>query len=49
VKYGKGSKGVFPGLYYWQVTEDQIYLMTLYSKKEMSDLSAKEKKLSSKW
>ena len=32
-------------IYYWRINEHQIYLMTIYAKNEMSDLSAKEKKL----
>ncbi len=39
-----GKRGGARIIYYWQKTEDQIYLMTLYAKNEASDLSAKEKK-----
>jgi mRNA-degrading endonuclease RelE of RelBE toxin-antitoxin system len=42
---GKGKRGGVRIIYYWQVAKDQIYLMTLYAKNEMADLSAKEKKL----
>jgi mRNA-degrading endonuclease RelE of RelBE toxin-antitoxin system len=41
---GKGKRGGVRVIYYWQVAEDQIYLFTLYSKNEMSDLIDKEKK-----
>jgi hypothetical protein len=29
-------------IYYWQASEDQIYLLTLYAKNEVSDLSPAE-------
>ncbi len=41
----KGKRGGTRIIYYWKVTEDQIYLMTLYAKNEMSDLSTDEKKI----
>jgi len=31
-------------IYYWQKSEHHIYLMTLYAKNEMADLSPQEKK-----
>lgn len=31
-------------IYYWQVSEDHLYMMTLYSKNEISNLSAADKK-----
>lgn len=40
----KGKRGGIRIIYYFELTKNHIYLMTLYSKKEMSDLSAKEKK-----
>lgn len=40
----KGKRGGIRVIYYWQVSEDQIYFFTLYAKNEMSDLSEKEKK-----
>ncbi|HLB43125.1 MAG TPA: type II toxin-antitoxin system RelE/ParE family toxin, partial [Gammaproteobacteria bacterium] len=40
----KGKRGGIRVIYYWQVSEDQIYLFTLYAKNEMSDLSSDEKK-----
>jgi mRNA-degrading endonuclease RelE of RelBE toxin-antitoxin system len=47
LRWGVGNKGKRSGvriIYYWQMSDDQIYLMTLYAKNEMTDLSAKEKK-----
>ena len=41
---GKGKRGGVRIIYYWQLSLDQIYMMTLYGKNEMSDLSADEKK-----
>lgn len=35
---GKGKRSGVRVIYYWQVNEDQIYLLTLYGKNEMSDL-----------
>lgn len=40
----KGKRGGIRVIYYWQVFEDQIYLITLYAKNEISDLSVKEKR-----
>jgi mRNA-degrading endonuclease RelE of RelBE toxin-antitoxin system len=40
----KGKRGGVRIIYYWQVAVDQIYLMTLYAKNEVSDLTTKEKK-----
>ena len=39
---GRGKRGGTRIIYYWQVPDSEIYLLTLYSKGEMSDLSAKE-------
>lgn len=41
----KGKRGGIRVIYYWQVSAEMIYLMTLYAKNEASDLSAKDKKL----
>ena len=41
----KGKRGGIRVIYYWQISEDQIYLFTLYAKNEMSDLSSDEKKI----
>ncbi len=40
----KGKRGGIRIIYYWQVSKDQLYFLTLDAKNEMSDLSAKEKK-----
>ena len=42
---GKGKRGGIRIIYYWQVTEEQIYLMTLYAKNEMVELTSKDKKM----
>ncbi|WP_305045143.1 type II toxin-antitoxin system RelE/ParE family toxin [Geoalkalibacter sp.] len=39
---GKGKRGGLRLIYYWQVQEDQIYLLTLYAKNEVSDLRPAE-------
>lgn len=36
---GKGKSGGVRVIYYWQVAEDQIYLLTLYAKNEITDLT----------
>ena len=41
---GKGKSGGVRVIHNWQTSEDEIYLLTLYSKGEASDLSAEEKK-----
>lgn len=41
----KGKRGGLRIIYYFQVSEDQIYFFTLYAKNEMSDLSDEEKKV----
>ncbi|HEX4044589.1 MAG TPA: type II toxin-antitoxin system RelE/ParE family toxin [Gammaproteobacteria bacterium] len=41
---GRGKRGGIRVIYYWQITEDQIYLFTLYAKNEITDLSSNEKK-----
>lgn len=40
----KGKQGGVRVIYYWQLTKNQIYLMTIYSKNEKVDLSSQEKK-----
>ncbi len=32
-------------IYYWQTAHDHIYLLTIYAKSEMNDLSASDKKI----
>lgn len=41
---GKGKSGGVRIIYYWQTTHDHIYLLTIYAKSEMNDLSATDKK-----
>lgn len=41
----KGKRGGIRVIYYFELKKSHIYLMTLYSKNEMTDLSTKEKKL----
>lgn len=41
----KGKRGGVRVIYYWQRSEEQIYLMTIYAKNEMKDLSNNEKKI----
>ena len=48
LRWGSGNKGKRGGvriIYYWQMADEQIYMMTLYAKNEMTDLSAKDKKI----
>ena len=45
VTSNRGKRGGVRIIYYWHVTADQIYLLTLYPENEMSDLSPDEKKL----
>ena len=40
---GKGKRGGVRIIYYWYVQRHQIYLMTIYAKNEVSDLSARER------
>lgn len=42
---GKGKRGGLRVIYYWWVGGRQFWLFTLYNKDEMSDLTAKEKKV----
>jgi mRNA-degrading endonuclease RelE of RelBE toxin-antitoxin system len=43
-KRGKGRRGGLRIIYYYFLTDQQIWLMTLYDKDEASDLSPKVKK-----
>ena len=43
-KRGKGKRGGLRVIYFWWEAGAQFWLFTLYSKDEMTDLSAKEKK-----
>lgn len=40
----KGKRGGVRIIYFWQKSEHQIYLLTIYAKNEMDDLSASDKK-----
>ncbi|MBF0291420.1 MAG: type II toxin-antitoxin system RelE/ParE family toxin [Nitrospinae bacterium] len=39
---GKGKRGGARIIYYWLVRDDQIFLLTIYGKNEMSDLTRAE-------
>ena len=41
----KGKRGGIRVIYYYQLSEDQIYLFTIYAKNEVLDLSINEKKV----
>lgn len=48
IRWISGNKGKRSGIriiYYWLATEEKIYFLTLYTKNEMSDLSANDKKV----
>jgi hypothetical protein len=45
LKRGKGRRGGLRTIYYFFVTDQQIWLMTLYDKNEAADLTPREKKL----
>ena len=42
---GKGKRGGLRVIYYYLLTDAQIWLMTLYDKGEAADLSAAEKRI----
>lgn len=42
---GKGKRGGLRLIYYYFSVDEQIWLMTIYDKSEMADLSAVEKKM----
>ena len=42
---GKGKRGGLRVIYYYLMTDAQIWLMTVYDKGEVADLSAAEKRL----
>jgi hypothetical protein len=42
---GKGKRGGLRVIYYYLLTDAQVWLMTLYDKGEVADLSAAEKRL----
>lgn len=41
----RGKRGGIRVIYYWYVSEDQIYMLLAYGKGEKDDLSAKELKI----
>ncbi|QEP44757.1 toxin [Ectothiorhodospiraceae bacterium BW-2] len=45
VERGKGKRGGIRIIYYWWTEGKQFWLFTLYTKGEVSDLSAKEREL----
>ncbi len=42
---GKGKRGGLRVIYYWWDGRDQFWLFSLYDKDEVSDLSAREKRM----
>jgi hypothetical protein len=45
MRRGKGRRGGLRVIYYYFAAEHQIWLMTLYGKNEMADLTPREKKM----
>ena len=43
---GKGKRGGIRVIYYWKTADDEIWLLTLYAKNEMENISAHLLKLS---
>ncbi len=41
---GKGRRGGLRIIYYYLLSDDQVWLVTIYNKNEMIDLSAEEKR-----
>ncbi|MCX7014970.1 MAG: type II toxin-antitoxin system RelE/ParE family toxin [Candidatus Sumerlaeota bacterium] len=41
----KGKRGGIRVIYYWRVSEDQVYMLLAYGKGEKDDLSARELKV----
>lgn len=41
---GKGKRGGLRIIYYWWISELQIYLFTIYNKNELTDLSPEQKR-----
>ncbi len=44
-KRGKGKRGGIRAIYYWFVSDDEIYMLLAYGKGEKDDLSVKELKI----
>lgn len=42
---GKGKRGGLRVIYYWWDGREQFWLVSLYDKDEVSDLSAREKRM----
>jgi len=42
---GKGKRGGIRIIYYWYMGRDRIYLLSIYYKGEVADLTAREKKV----
>jgi len=40
---GKGKRGGVRVIYYWRISQHHIYLLNIYGKNEVSDLTEKEK------
>ncbi len=48
VRWTSGNKGKRGGvriIYFWKIAEDQIYLLTIYAKNEITDLSSNDKRI----
>jgi hypothetical protein len=48
IRWGLKNKGKSGGariIYYWQVSADRIFLLTLFAKNEMNDLTSEETKI----
>ncbi len=43
-KRGKGKRGGLRIIYYYLISDYQVWLVTIYNKEEMIDLSAEEKR-----
>lgn len=42
---GKGKRGGIRIIYYWYKSANKIFLLTIFAKNEVSDLSARERKI----
>lgn len=42
---GKGKRGGVRIIYYWHTSADQIFLLTVFAKNEVSDLTENERKI----
>lgn len=48
VRWTSGNKGKRGGvriIYFWKIAEDQIYLLTIYAKNEITDISPNDKRI----